>query len=184
MRVLVAGDGGVYGARPVVYAADEGLGVIKALIAQPHGDGEGAHAVVAEDDDWLIGIKLCVGAGGDLIHGDKGGVGKGGGGKLPVLSDVKQEWCGSCGVTQGDEVLRSDLWVEDWFRHDESIARMLTIQEPDEALISIHASHDLACGVLHFVRVCRPGPDGLYCCWKSAALQRCRGRELDCKRKY
>ncbi len=65
----VAGDGGVDGAGPGVDASGEGLGVVEALLAEPHGYGEGALAVVAEDDDGLVGVELGVGAGGDVAHG-------------------------------------------------------------------------------------------------------------------
>jgi hypothetical protein len=43
--------------------------VVKALLAEPHGYGEGALAVVAEDDDGAVGVELGVGAGGDVTHG-------------------------------------------------------------------------------------------------------------------
>ena len=84
----VAGDGGVDGAGPGIDAAGEGLGVIEALVSQPHSDTEGAGSVVAEDDDWGVGVKFGVGAGGDLSHGDEGGVGEVGGLVLPGLANV------------------------------------------------------------------------------------------------
>ena len=62
---LVAGDGGVDGAGPGVDAAGEGLGVVEALIAEPHGYVEGTGSVVAEDDDGGVGVEFGVGAGGD-----------------------------------------------------------------------------------------------------------------------
>ncbi len=85
---LVAGDGGVDGSGVVIDAAGEGLGVVEALDTQPHGDGKGAGAVVAEDDDGLVGIELGVSAGCDLAHGDEGGSGDGGGLGLPGLTNV------------------------------------------------------------------------------------------------
>src|ERR1700722_18198999 len=51
----VARNVGVDGAGPVVDAAGEGLRVLEALVAQPHGDGERTLAVMAEDDDGLVG---------------------------------------------------------------------------------------------------------------------------------
>ncbi len=88
IRRLVAGDGGVDGAGPGVDAAGEGLGVLEALVAEPHGDVEGAGTVVAEDDYLLIWVEFGVGAGGDLSHGHEERVGKGGGLVLPGLSYV------------------------------------------------------------------------------------------------
>ena len=65
--------------------------MVEALVAEPHGDAEGAGAVVAEDDDGLVGVKLGVGAGGDLAHGHEKGVGQAGGLELPGLADVQQQ---------------------------------------------------------------------------------------------
>jgi hypothetical protein len=87
----VTGDGGVDGCGPVVDAASEGLRVFEALLPEPHGDVEGARAVVAEDDDGLVGVELLVGAGGDVAHGHEGGAGDGGGLSLPGLADVEQK---------------------------------------------------------------------------------------------
>ena len=56
---LIAGDRGVDGAGPVVDAAGQGLDVVEALVAEPHGDGEGTDAVVAHDDDRLVGVELA-----------------------------------------------------------------------------------------------------------------------------
>jgi hypothetical protein len=89
---LIAGDGGVDGAGPGVDAAGEGLGVLEALITQPHRDAEGTGSVMAEDDDWGVGVEFGVGARGDLTHGDEGGVGEVGGLVLPGLAHVQQEW--------------------------------------------------------------------------------------------
>lgn len=47
---LVAGDGGVDRSGPGVDAASEGLGLVEALIAEPHGDGKRALSVMAEAD--------------------------------------------------------------------------------------------------------------------------------------
>src|SRR5438309_81976 len=70
---LVAGNGRVDEAGPVVDAAGEGLGVVEALRAEPHGDGERTLAVVAEDDDVVVGIEFGEGARGDLAHGHEDG---------------------------------------------------------------------------------------------------------------
>ena len=87
---LVAGDGGVDRAGPLVYAAGEGLDVLEALLAEPHGDVEGAGAVMADDDGWAIVIELLE-AGGDVCHGDEGGAGDGGDVDFPRLADIEQE---------------------------------------------------------------------------------------------
>jgi hypothetical protein len=88
---LVAGDGGVDGAGPGVDAAGEGLNLLEALVAEPHGDAEGAGSVMAEDDDGGVGVELGVGAGGDFAHGHEQRVGEAGGLELPGLADVEEE---------------------------------------------------------------------------------------------
>jgi hypothetical protein len=88
--LLVAGDGGVDGAGPCVDAAGEGLGVGEALVAEPKGYVEGAGSVMAHDDDGCVRIEFGVGAGGDVAHGDEGGVGEGGGFVLPGFADVQE----------------------------------------------------------------------------------------------
>ena len=97
-----------------VDAAGEGLGAVEALVAEPHGDGEGALAVMAEDDDVGVGVEFGVGAGGDFAHGHQQGVGQAGGLELPWLADVQEDggvwrvgrWSGvqpakACGVISG-----------------------------------------------------------------------------------
>src|SRR5271168_5138945 len=59
----------VDGAGPCIDSASEGLGVGKALLAEPESDVEGAGSVMAHDDDWDVGIEFGVGAGGDIAHG-------------------------------------------------------------------------------------------------------------------
>jgi len=86
--VLVAGGGGIDGAGPGVYASGEGLGGLEALVAEPHGDVEGAGSVVAEDDYLLIWVEFGVGAAGHLAHGHEEGVGEAGGLVLPGLAYV------------------------------------------------------------------------------------------------
>jgi hypothetical protein len=88
---LVAGDGGVDGAGPGVDASGEGLGVVEALVAEPHGYGEGTGAVVAEDDDGGVGVELLVGAGGYLAHGHEESAREVGGLVLPGLADVQKK---------------------------------------------------------------------------------------------
>jgi hypothetical protein len=69
--MLGEGSGGVAGTsvarnarvdylRPVVDAAGKRLRLFEALLAQPHGDGERTRSVVAEHDDWCIGVELGV----------------------------------------------------------------------------------------------------------------------------
>jgi hypothetical protein len=91
ITVLVAGDGGVDGAGPGVDASGEGLGVVEALIAEPHGDGERTLSVMAEDDDGSVGIEFLMGAGGDFAHRHEKRVGQAGGLELPGYADVQQE---------------------------------------------------------------------------------------------
>ena len=86
----VARDRGVDGAGPGVYAAGEGLSPVKALLAEPHGDVERTGAVVAENDDGFVRIKLVVSAAGDFSHGDEGAVLQVSGVELPGFADVEQ----------------------------------------------------------------------------------------------
>src|SRR5216683_8439259 len=86
--LLIAGDGGVDGPGPGVDASGERLGVLEALVAEPHGYAEGAGSVVAEDDDGGVGVELLVGAGGDLAHWHEERVGQAGGLVLPGLAHV------------------------------------------------------------------------------------------------
>jgi hypothetical protein len=90
MRVLVAGDFGVDGARPGVDATGEGLSVGETLITQPHGDTEGTGSVMAHDDDGGVGIEFGVGSGGDFSHGHEDGVCDAGCLVLPRLANVQE----------------------------------------------------------------------------------------------
>jgi hypothetical protein len=95
-RNLVAGNGWVDGAGPGVDAASEGLGVIEALIAEPHGYAEGAGSVVAEDYDGGVGVEFLMGARCYFSHGHKQSAGKAGGLVLPRLADIQED--GSIGL--------------------------------------------------------------------------------------
>jgi hypothetical protein len=113
---LVAGDGGINGAGPGVDASGEGLGVVETLFAEPHGYGERALAVVAEDDDGLVGVELGVGAGGDVAHGH-GEAAEAGGFEFPGLADVEQEgWLGLVALSEvgfgGDFEFKHKLRIE------------------------------------------------------------------------
>ena len=88
---LVAGDGGVDVGGPGVDAAGDGLGFVEALAAEPVGYGEGAGAVVAEDEDGCFFVELLVGAAGDLVHGDDDAALDVRGLKLPWLADVEEQ---------------------------------------------------------------------------------------------
>ncbi len=112
---LVAGDGGVDGAGPEVDASVEGLGVVEALVAEPHGDGKGAGPVVAEDDDGLVGIELGVGAGGDFAHRHQESAGDAGCFGFPGLADVEEQGWGGFG-TLLEVGLGSDFWIAHCFR--------------------------------------------------------------------
>ena len=87
----VAGDGGVDEGGPGVDAAGDGLGLLEALLAEPRGDGEGAGAVVAEDEDGGVFVELLMGAAGDLVHGHEGAAFDVRGLVLPGLADVEEE---------------------------------------------------------------------------------------------
>lgn len=106
---LVAGDGWVDGARPGVDAAGEGLGLLEALVAEPHGDREGPRAVVTKDDDGGVRVELGVGAGGDFTHGHEERVGQAGRLVLPGLADVEEER-GLGLLAQLGKCLCGDFW--------------------------------------------------------------------------
>jgi hypothetical protein len=75
----------------VVDASGERLSVIEALIAEPHGYREGAHSVMAEDDDVGVGIEFLIGARGDFAHGHEERVGEAGSLELPGFADIEQD---------------------------------------------------------------------------------------------
>jgi hypothetical protein len=106
---LVAGDGGVDGAGPGVDASGERLDLLEALIAEPHGDREGARAVMAEDDDGGVRVELGVGAGRYFAHGHEERIGEARGLVLPGLSDVEEER-GLGLLAQLGKCLCGDFW--------------------------------------------------------------------------
>ena len=108
---LVAGGRGIDGAGPGVDASGEGLSVVEALLAEPHGDIEGAGAVVAQDDDGLVGVELGEGAAGDIAHGHEEGVGEVGGVVFPLFADVEEQGRVG-GLALLSERLRCDLGWE------------------------------------------------------------------------
>ena len=112
---LVAGDGGVDAAGPSVDASGEGLDVVEALIAEPHGYAEGTGSVMAEDDDGGVGVELLVGAGGDFAHGHQERFGQVGGLVFPGLADVQQERSVGLLAKLG-EGLGRDFWLEHGFK--------------------------------------------------------------------
>lgn len=86
----VAGDGRVDFGGPGINAAAQGLGVFKALVAQPDGDIHGAHAVMAHDDEMFFRVEFLVNAGGDFSHGDEEAALDVGGGELPGFADIEE----------------------------------------------------------------------------------------------
>ena len=112
---LVAGNGGVDAAGPAVDASGEGLDVVEALVAKPHGYAEGACSVMAEDDDGGVGVELLVGAGGDFAHGHEEAVGEVGGLEFPGLADVQQKR-GVGLLAKFGEGLGRDFWLEHGFK--------------------------------------------------------------------
>lgn len=84
--------------------------MVEALVAEPHGDGEGACSVVAEDYDGSVGVEFGVGAAGDVAHGHEEGVGEAGELELEGFTDVEQEW--SVGLlAEFGEGFGCDFWV-------------------------------------------------------------------------
>ena len=88
----VARYDGIDVARPFVDAARQGLSMIEALVAKPHGDRQRSRTVVTKDYDMRVGIEFRVGARGDFAHGHEQGIGQAGGLKFPRLADVEQDW--------------------------------------------------------------------------------------------
>jgi hypothetical protein len=87
----IARNGGIDEAGPSINSSCERLDVVKTLITEPHGDGEGTDAVVAKDDDLLFGVQLLMRPGGYVAHGHKDGVGKAGEGGLPWFANVEEQ---------------------------------------------------------------------------------------------
>jgi len=113
----VAGDGGVDVARPVVDASGERLDVFEALVAEPHGDVEGASPVMAEDDNGLVGVEFLMGARGYFAHRHQEGVRQAGGIELPWFADVKEERSVRL-TTLFKKCLGSDFGVEHRFKNN------------------------------------------------------------------
>jgi len=67
-RRLVHRHGSVDQSGPPINAAKQRLRVFEALLAQPMGDIGGADAVMANDDNVVVGIEFAVGAGRDFRH--------------------------------------------------------------------------------------------------------------------
>jgi hypothetical protein len=97
------------------------LSVVEALVAEPHGDGERALSVVADDDDGLVGVELGVGAGGDFAHGHEECVREAGELELDGFADVEQK--GRVGLVAKLEVgLGGDLRIKrEYVGHDSRI---------------------------------------------------------------
>ncbi len=86
---LIEWDGWINGAGPLVDAAGEGLDVVEALAAQPHGDRKRAGTVMAEDDGRLVGVEFSVGTGCNLAHGNANGPGDACRLDLPGIANVE-----------------------------------------------------------------------------------------------
>jgi hypothetical protein len=108
-RWSVAWDFGVDESGPGVDAAGYGLGFAEALILKPGGYGEGAAAVMAEDEDGCILVELLEGALGDFGHGHERGAFDVGGVELPGFADVEQQ--GGGGGEHFLQVVDGDLKV-------------------------------------------------------------------------
>lgn len=106
---LVPGDAWVDRPRPLVDATGQRLCLVEALLPKPHGDVEGAGAVMAEDNQRLVGIELLVGSRGDFAHGHEDGARYGGKLHLPGLADVEQGW-GMGLLERLGEGVDGDLW--------------------------------------------------------------------------
>jgi hypothetical protein len=92
----------------VVDTSGEGLDVVEALVAEPHGYAEGARSVMAQDYDMSVGIKLLMGAGGDFSHGHQQAVGQAGSLIFPGFTNVEKErriWL----LTLSDELFCGDF---------------------------------------------------------------------------
>jgi hypothetical protein len=108
--LLVARHCGIDGSGPGVDASGERLGVIEALVAEPHGYAQRTGSVVADDDDGCIRVEFLVGAGCYFAHGHEEGIGQVGSLELPWLADV-QEKRGVGLLTSVGERLDGDLRV-------------------------------------------------------------------------
>ena len=111
----IARDGWIDDARPAVDASSERLNVFKPLVTKPHGYGKRAHAMVTEDDDWLVRVEFLMGTGGDFAHGHQDRFGEAGGLELPRFANVQQQ--GRIRVLpHGGEPLSGDLGLKHGIR--------------------------------------------------------------------
>ena len=106
---LVSGNAGVDGAGPLIDAAGEGLDVLEALLAEPHGDIERACAMVAENDGGLGGVEFLE-ARWDIAHGNVSRAGDGGDLELPSFADVKEQGWGWLAAGGGEAIDRDFGW--------------------------------------------------------------------------
>ena len=95
-QTSVARDSRIDVAGPGVNAPGNRLCLLKPLIPQPNRDRHRPCAMVAENKDGRIFIKLFERTSGDLIHWDEHRAVDVGCVVLPRLADVEQEgWCGT-----------------------------------------------------------------------------------------
>jgi hypothetical protein len=113
----IARNGGIDEAGPSINSSCERLDVVKTLITEPHGDGEGTDAVVAKDDDLLFGVQLLMSPGGYVAHGHKDGAGQAGESGFPWLANVEQQGSVRTVALEGKN-LRGDFG----FKHDVRIS--------------------------------------------------------------
>ena len=90
--------------------------MFETLIAEPLGHAEGPHAVVAEDDEVLVGVEFLIGAGGNVAHGHGDAAGDMGGLEFPWFAHIDEAGLviaeKRCGVGGGDFVVEHEFSLE------------------------------------------------------------------------
>jgi hypothetical protein len=87
---LIARDAGVDFARPGFYAAGDGLRCVESLLAQPVGDAERTRAVMAQDEQAVVGVQFLVRARRYVAHRHQQAVFYMRGFVFPRLADIYQ----------------------------------------------------------------------------------------------
>lgn len=95
---------------PGVDAAAKRLGILKTLLAQPCGNVQRTHAMVAEDDEPVTGTEFLRSANGHLCHGHQQTALDVGGRELPGFADVDESRFvfadERCGIGRGDFIVQ------------------------------------------------------------------------------
>src|SRR5262249_31718913 len=80
----------INGSRPSINAAGHGLRLLEPLLPQPGGHVQRANSMMAIHNDMVVGVKLLMGAAGNIPHGYQLSAFDADGFELPGLADVEK----------------------------------------------------------------------------------------------